>query len=113
MIFKNLGLWQVDISAKQADGTGVTVILHWWLTVENIPYYLQFYHNIIKNINVTVVPQHSESIQAHAVNVTERINSSVQFNVFYDTLYNVTLAELLCDQTNVISLMELYFNKSK
>ena len=91
----------------------MTVILHWWLTADNnIPYYLQSYHNI-SNINVhTTVIQQSESIKA--INFTEKgTNSSVQFNVPYDTLYNVTLAEVLCDQSNVISIMELYFNQSK
>lgn len=91
----------------------MTVILHWWLTVENnITYYLQSNHNVNFNIALTVVQQ-SKGIQA--INFTERINSgsNVQFKVPFDTLYNVNLLELLCDKSNMISLMELYFNQSK
>ena len=108
--FTNLGRWQVNITAKKFESIGVTVIMHWWLTVENNISYLQSYHSIV-NINATVVQQ-AESTQ-QAVNFTERTSSSVQFNVTYDTLYNVTLVELFCDQSNIISLIEVYFNESK
>ena len=108
--FTNLGHWQVNITTKMFESTGVTVIMHWWLTVENNISYNYLQSHSIVNINVTVIQQ-AKSIQA--VNFTERTSSSVQFNVFYDTLYNITLAEVLCDQSNVISLIELYFNESK
>ena len=95
----------MNVSA-QFESNGVVVILHWWWsTVEDYNLQSHNFHGII----ISVVPQLPESVRT-----IESINTSIKFNVHYDTSYNVTIvAESLCGQNNVISFMELYFNQSK
>lgn len=93
----------VTLTVERFESSGVTITLHWWLTVEY--YYYQSY-------DITVVPQLSEQ---SLLNFTDTTHISVQLKVFYNTSYNVTLSAIpLCGGNKLTSSMqELYFNLSK
>ena len=99
----DLYLEKVNITVERFESSGVTVTLHWWLTVEH--YYYQSY-------DINVVPQ---SFEQSILNFKERMHIHVQLKVLYNTSYNVTLIAIpFCGQNNVTSsVQELYFNPSK
>ena len=95
------GLLKINVKAKRFESSGVTVMLHWLLTVEDYTHILQSYH-------ISVDPRLPEL----TINFTERTN--IQLEVPYDISYKVTLVAIpLCVQNNVTSFVELYFNQSK
>ena len=103
-LMASIGLVNGNFTVEQFESSGVTVTLHWWLTVEQ--YFYQSY-------DIDVVPLLSEP---SILNFTNRTHITVRLKVLYNTSYNVTLITIIsfCGQNNVNSSMqELFFNLSK